>query len=129
MDNKELIRKVFHLLFENEHLERNEICNYFSKDYIRSVNGETLGFNDFVKHVFKVRDTLTDCRISFKTIVSEGGVVFTNHFVDAVMKNGKIVKQHVLAEFEIIDGKIINCDELVSIIDGDAGVDNLGSIR
>lgn len=129
MENKELIRKVFHLLFEDVHLDRNVISQYFSKDYIQSVNGETFGFDDFISHVFKVRKTLASCRISFKTLLSEGNIVFSNHIVKAVMNNGKPVRQQVLAEFKIIDGKIIHCDEVICTLDGDAGVNNLGSIR
>lgn len=129
MEKKELIRTVFHLLFENESFDRETIANYFSKDYVQSVNGDTFGFNDFVNHICKVRETLSSCNIAFKTLVTEGNIVFSNHLVDAVMRNGKMVRQQVLAEFEISKGKIIRCDELTCFLGGDVAGSKLGSIR
>lgn len=129
MDNKELIRTVFHLLFESEKMNPKDISAYFSQNYVQTVGNERLDFDEFICHVGKVREKLSSCRISFRTLISEGNIVFSNHFVDAAMRNGTTLRQHILAEFEITDGKIIRCDELACLLEGDVAESNLASVR
>lgn len=129
MENKELIRKVFHLLFESENLDDNVITLYFSTDYVQHVDNETLSIDEFIAHIKKVREKIDSCRITFNTLISENDIVFSNHTVCAIMKNGSSIQQHVLAEFHICNGKIHFCDELTFHQKGDLSESNLGSIR
>ncbi len=129
MDNKELVRKAFNSLFECESISRETILLYFSEDYIQCVDGNTLGVDDFIKHVFKVHEMVTACKITFQTLMAENDLVFSNHIVDAVMSNGEHLQHHVLVEFQMRDGKIIRCDELTRLQKGCASGSNLGSVR
>lgn len=129
MDNKELVKTVFNLLFESKKMNTEEISAYFSRDYVQIVGKEFLNFEDFICHVRKVREKLSSCHITFQTLISEGNIVFSNHMVDAILRNGTLLRQHILAEFEVQDGKIIRCDELACQLDGDVSEKNLASVR
>lgn len=129
MDNKELIKTVFYHLFESENMNTEDISVYFSKDYVQHVGNEKLDFESFICHVGKVREKLSACHITFRTLISEGNVVFSNHFVDAVLRNGTALRQHILAEFRISNGKIVCCDELACLLEGDVAESNLASVH
>ena len=129
MNNKELIRTVFHLLFESESLDETVITSYFSTDYVQHVDNETLDFTEFISHIKKVREKIASCRINFNTLIVENNIVFSNHTVNAIMKNGASIQQHVLAEFRLCNGRINFCDELTCHQKGDKSESNLGSVR
>lgn len=129
MDNKNLIKIVFRLLFESKEMKLEDISLYFAKEYVQNVGSEVLDFHDFISHIGKVREKLAECRVTFHTLISEGNIVFSNHVVDAILRNGTILRQHVLAEFEMSEGKIIRCDELAHMLEGEVSESNLASVH
>ncbi len=129
MDTKELIKAVFKLVFEEKVTDEETLSQYFSPSYVQTVNNETLDFEAFVKHIAHLQAKISACTITFKRLVAEDNVVFSNHMVDSTLQNGDHVRHHVIAEFEIQDGKIVKCDELTCLLEGHATYRDLGSAQ
>lgn len=128
MENTAFIKERFKGMFESSDLNENFIHKIVDQSYIQHVDGETLGFDGFVKHLKALKEKTKSIEIDFKTLIGEGEVVFSNHVVTATMKNETKVVIHVIAEFRVKDRKMYYCDELTSLIDGASANRNLGSI-
>lgn len=129
MEKKELIKTVFKVIFENKTTDEVTISQYFSTDYVQTVNNETLDFDAFVEHIAYLQTKASSCTITFNTLIGEGDIVFSNHMVDTTLKNGDHVRHHVLAEFTLKENKIVRCDELTCLLDGHSTYRNLGSAQ
>ena len=129
MNYKEQLHKIFHELFEVQKVDEKKIGEYFSPDYVQYADGEQLDYVSFLRHVLLVNEKIESCKVTFKTLICEGDIVYSNHYVDAIMKSGVKARHHVLAEFHFKDGKIIMCDELSHLEKGDVADANLASIN
>lgn len=127
MDNKQLIRLAFQNVIEATSVDAHEIEKYFSKRYVQNVDGRTLLFEEFVAHVIKQKETVALAKVRFLNLICETNVVFSNHEVDVLKKDGSKAKFKVIAEFCIADGKIVSCDELTRMIEGEKSDRDLGS--
>jgi hypothetical protein len=126
-DHKKLIRELFQNIFENPGYDEAIIKRYFSKDYVQQVDGKTLHFSEFIKHIKVVKEAITSMSVTFDTIAQDNDIVFTNHRVRATTKEGSTGEVHVIAEFHIQNGQINYCNELTRQISGDPKDGDLGS--
>ena len=125
--NKQIIRSVFKEVLENPILDMESISDYFSVEYVQYVDGKTMHYDDFLKHISLLKTKVESMSILINSIVAEEHIVFTNHTVSSILKNGTQLKMKVIAEFRLRDGKIYFCDELTSLIEGDEREKDLGS--
>ncbi|MDN5285323.1 MAG: hypothetical protein JWR38_1597 [Mucilaginibacter sp.] len=126
-DHKKLIKEIFKNIFETPSFDEAIVRKYFSTDYIQHVDGKTLGFDHFIKHVEVVKDAMQSMSINFKTLVQENDTVFTNHIVTGTTKEGRTGDVQVIGEFRIRNGQVIYCDELTHQLSGDPKDRDLGS--
>jgi hypothetical protein len=126
-DYKNLIREIFQNIFENPSYNEETIARYFSTDYVQQVDGKTLHFGEFNKHIQVVKETIISMSVTFDTIAQDNDIVFTNHRVKAITKEGRAGEVQVIAEFHIQDGQINYCNELTRQISGDPRDGDLGS--
>ena len=126
-DHKKLIQEVFQDIFENPGYDEAIIAHYFSTDYVQHVDGKTLQFGDFTKHIKAVKEAIAFMSVTFDTIAQDNDIVFTNHRVKATTKAGGMGEVQVIAEFHIHNGQINYCSELTRQISGDPKDDDLGS--
>lgn len=125
---KQFILDVFNKTIGNIENVTPEICaRYFSQDYIQYVDGRALTFNEFVAHMNTLKKVMTSIKIDFKHILIDGNKVATLHIVNGIKKNGDKVKAQVNAIIEIRDKKIVMCDELTHILEGNKSDHDLGS--
>lgn len=124
---EDFIKGLFRDTIENKNYDEKLIDKYFSEDYIQMVDDQTLDFDTFKKHIRKLKDKLQQVDVQFSNIASNETSVFTKHYVNSILKNGETVKHKVFAEFQIKNGKVIQCDELTLLIEGDKSESNLGS--
>lgn len=126
-ENKQLIKNMFHDVFEDTNASEITYEKYFSKDYVQYVDGKTLNYDDFVNHMRALKSALKSAKITFKYIVGEGDKVATIHIAQGIKKNGGTVETQVNAFFQIKNNKIILCDELTRLIKGEETDKDLGS--
>jgi ketosteroid isomerase-like protein len=126
-DNKSLLRQMFQEVFAGTDLDETLIRRYFSENYTQTVDGETLGFGEFLQHMLVLKQATKSLSVRFKTLIQEDNVVFSNHFVSGVTVEGRSVEAHVMAEFRFQKGKIISCDELTRVVSGSEADRDLGS--
>lgn len=127
MDNKELVRLAFRNVIEATSVDSGEIERYFSTQYVQEVDGKTLHFEEFVAHVKKQKETVASAKVDLIALISEGDVVFSNHEVNVLKKDGSRAKFKVIAQFLVRDGRIAACDELTRMIEGEKSDRDLGS--
>lgn len=125
--NKQLIQNCFRDIIENMQATEKECGQYMSKDYIQKVDGKTLTYLDFIKHVKAQKQTLKSVKIIFDDILTQGNKVATHHRAYAIKKDNTEVEAEVIAFFEIKDGKIISCKELTRLVKGQSSDQDLGS--
>lgn len=125
--HKELIKKAFRNTVEAQTLDDEQIARYFDASYIQHVDGTTIGYKQFVDHLYAQRKTVSSMKITFLNLACEGDIVFSNHTVTILKKDGTTIKAKVLAQFTIKDNKIIACDELTHIVGGTQQDKDLGS--
>jgi ketosteroid isomerase-like protein len=127
--SRNFIEKVFKEVIENIDADEKTISQYFSPDYIQHVDGYKLNYENFVQHMMVQKSLLTYAKITIEHCVIEGNAICTVHKVDAIKKNGNKIAIKVIAYFEIEAGKIILCDELTFLLNGEDEDQNIGSIK
>lgn len=125
---EDFIKALFRDVIENKNYDETLIDKYFSEDYVQIVDNQTLDFAAFKKHIQKLKNKIQQVNVQFSTIASNETSVFTKHYVKSILKNGEIAKHKVFAEFQIENGKVIQCDELTLQIEGNKSESNLGSV-
>jgi len=126
-ETKAFIKEAFTKVIEDVNASDEIYAKYFSQDYIQYVDGKTLSFSDFVKHMKVQKEVVQSVAITFKHMLVEGDKVATVHMVNAIKKDGGIIEAQVNAVFQIRDNKIILCDELTHLIKGEESDRDLGS--
>ncbi|WP_312306069.1 hypothetical protein [Chryseobacterium sp.] len=124
---KHIIEQVFSRILENPVLDETLIEKYFSRQYVQLVDHTRLNYDEFVLHIKKLKDKVSEQKIEIISYAENENSIFTKHIAKSVLKDGSIVIHKVLAEFIVVDGKIIQCDELTLLLEGTHDARNLGS--
>ena len=124
---KQIIRNAFHEIFENPDSDIDSIGKYFSKDYIQHVDGKTLNFEAFIKHIQTLKSKVKNVHIEFLELIADGNKACSVHIASAQKKEGHLVEAKVIAFFELKDGKIVLVDELTHLIVGESSDKEIGS--
>lgn len=124
---KHIIQQVFNSILENPVFDLSLIEKYFSKDYIQFVDHTQLNYEEFILHIQKLKEKVAEQKITILNYAENGNIIFTHHMAKSVFRDGSIVQHKVLAEFTIQDDKIIQCDELTLLLEGNLTEKKLGS--
>src|ERR1700739_1979885 len=125
--NKCLVRRMFQEVIEREELDEQALARYFSPRYVQKVDGKTLNFADFVDHVRELKRTVTNLRVTFEHMVSEGNKIMDIHRIEADKRVGAKITARVISLWIIENGKIVLCDELTHLDEGAPDDHDLGS--
>lgn len=129
LDPKQIIQDALTNVVENMNLSEKTISKYFSTDYKQYVDGKFLNYNDFISHMIKQKSLLSSAKVTIKQIIVEKNKVSTIHIVDAIKKDGGVVKVQVNAFYILKNNKIILVDELTHVINGEKSDKDLGSSK
>lgn len=124
---KKFIKEVFINLIENRDANEETYAKYFSTEYIQYVDGKILDYDHFVTHMKALSSIIKSAKVTFKHIIAESDKVATIHRVNAIKHDGSHVEVQVNAFFQIKNNKIIFCDELTYLIQGEKSDRDLGS--
>lgn len=127
MDNKIFITEGFRKIFGTAEFDEAFLRQMFDTSYIQHVDGKTMGLEEFIQHMKLLKERTQSIHVDFRSVITEGEIVFSNHVVEALMKDGSSSVIQVIAEFRINNGKVYYCDELTHLISGDAASRDLGS--
>lgn len=127
MKEIDIVKQALINLIESSIYSEETINSYFSPQYTQQVDGKTLCYNAFCKHIKLLKEITHKRRLTINNIISQNNTVFTNHTVEIIADN-KYSKVKVIAMFIVEDSKIISCDELTFLIEGDDKNKNIGSI-
>lgn len=124
---KHFIHQLFRDVLENPVFDQLLIEKYFSKEYLQLVDHQQLNYEEFILHIKKLKEKVAKQNIEILSYAENGSIIFTKHIAKSVLKDGSIVRHKVLAEFTIEDEKVIKCDELTLLMEGNITAKNLGS--
>nr|WP_315035427.1 nuclear transport factor 2 family protein [uncultured Chryseobacterium sp.] len=124
---KNFIREVFSQVLENPVFDEVTIEKYFSKDYVQFVDHSQLNYDEFVLHIKKLKEKVSEQKIEILRYAINGDIIFTHHVAESLLKDGSRVKHKVIAQFTIQNDKIVQCDELTLLLEGSHTEKNLGS--
>ncbi|WP_205395191.1 nuclear transport factor 2 family protein [Vibrio tetraodonis] len=127
MDNQTIALNALQVLLTNPEFDQAEIEQYFAPNYRQTVNGLELGYAEFVAHVAKLKEDTKNRRVAILACAAQGEHVFTHHLVSADKANGDSVKFEIIANFTLAEGRIVRCQELTRMIQGQAQDEDLGS--
>jgi predicted SnoaL-like aldol condensation-catalyzing enzyme len=127
MNNKELIKEGFEIFFNTPNFDETYLRTKFDVSYRQSVDGTEMTLEEFIEHAKLLKSRTHSINIQFKSIISEGEIVFSNHIIHAIMNDGSETTIQVIAEFRIKNGKMYYCDELTRLIQGNQESRDLGS--
>jgi predicted SnoaL-like aldol condensation-catalyzing enzyme len=125
--NKSLIRQMFQDVLERDAFDETVIARYFSPSYIQHADGKTLDYAGLVNHVREVKRTATKLRFIFEQMLAEGNRVMDIHRVEGGKRTGGRFAVRLFSLWVIEDGKIVLCDELSHVVQGEAGDRDLSS--
>ncbi len=117
--HKKVLREVFQNIVGQGHTDDNTISKYFHEDYVQLVDGKKLNRDEFVRHMKALHQSEKNIKVEFQHILAEGNQVATVHTATGTKENGQQVVAKIIALFVFKDGRIILCDELTAIIEGD----------
>lgn len=107
--------------------DESKIAQFFDSGYLQKVDGKSIDYSGFVKHMAILKSHTRQIRLLIKAIVAEGDTVFTQHCVTAENSQGRWSEFEVFARFTLSDGKIYRCEELTRMIHGVSEDKDLGS--
>jgi len=109
--------------------DEDAIARYFAPGYHQEVDGKELDYAGFIQHMALLKKLTQRIELSLLAIAAEGNTVFTHHQVTVEKKDGARTMIEVLARFTLLNGQIVQCQELTHLISGDHGDRDLGSRR
>ena len=74
-----------------------------------------------------LKRVMKSLKVTFRYLIAEGDKVATVHIVEGEKTNGTKIKAQVNAVSQIRDGKVVHCDELTHLYQGDKEDKDLGS--
>jgi predicted SnoaL-like aldol condensation-catalyzing enzyme len=125
--NKSLIRQMFHDVLERDAFDETVIARYFSPSYAQHADGKTLDYTGLVDHVRELKQTVTNLRFTFEHMLAEGNRVLDIHRVEGEKRAGGRFAVRLFSLWVIEDGKIVLCDELSHVVQGEAEDRDLSS--
>lgn len=126
-NNKQTVIEALHTLITQPEHDEGKIAAYFAADYQQCVDGKTLNYPGFIRHIALIKSQTTKMNIVIKSMAAENDMVFTHHFVHVVNEQGEHSEFEVFACFTLSQKKIIRCEELTRMINGSARDRDLGS--
>ena len=127
MDIKKLVKSAFREVLEEKGYAEEKITEYFHPEYMQYVDGKTIDYPTFVLHIKKLKSTLDHVSIEFVHMIAEDNKVCSVHIARGSKVDGSEFETKVIAYMEVYEERIILCDELTFMMQGNESDRDLGS--
>lgn len=102
---------------------------YFASSYEQVADGAVLNLSEFKQHLLTLKQLTRSMTVTVVAMAQQDEHVFSRHQVSVEKRNGERSMVEVIAHFQWREGKIVRCDELSRVIDGDQSDRALASVR
>ncbi|MBV8048853.1 MAG: nuclear transport factor 2 family protein [Paludibacterium sp.] len=102
-------------------------ADYFSPDYRQQVDGRLLDYAAFTRHLDTLRQHVATFSIRFDQLIVEADKVVSVHYPTIVKHDGTRAEYKVIAIFTVAAGRIVRCEELTYMLEGEPQERDLGS--
>lgn len=121
------VEQALQVMINTDQFQIERIQDYFAQCYAQTVNGESLGYAEFISHMKLLHATVKAMHVDMVTVASKDNKVMTHHHVYVEKENQIHSHFEVFAEFLLEDDKIVACRELTCLIKGEEKDADLGS--
>ncbi|MBY7957370.1 nuclear transport factor 2 family protein [Vibrio fluvialis] len=129
MELKRLTHAALLAVIEAEHVDEREVERYFASSYQQVADGAVLNLSEFKQHLLTLKQLTRSMTVTVVAMAQQDEHVFSRHQVSVEKRNGERSMVEVIAHFQWREGKIVRCDELSRVIDGDQSDRALASVR
>ncbi len=110
-----LLSEAFaNLLDPSEDVET--LGRYFSPACVQEVDGEVMGYGQFLDHARAIKRSIRSARATFAALIVEGSTVADIHIVESERIDGSKTRLKVIAFNTIDQGKIVRVEELTRVM-------------
>lgn len=125
--DKQSFKIAFTEFLESTEVNEKDIENFLSKDYVQCVDGKTLTYPDFIKHMHTLKRSVKYLKVNIKSIAQDDDIIFTNHFISGATTDDNLFSGEVIAEFRLKHDKVYYCNELTHMSKSSEADRDLGS--
>ncbi|MFY3326725.1 nuclear transport factor 2 family protein [Vibrio fluvialis] len=129
MELKRLTHAALLAVIEAEYVDEREVERYFASSYQQVADGTELNLSEFKEHLLTLKQLTQSMTVTVVAMAQQGEHVFSRHQVRVEKRTGERSVVEVIAHFQWREGKIVRCDELSRVIDGDRSDRSLASVR
>ncbi|ELH0894887.1 nuclear transport factor 2 family protein [Vibrio fluvialis] len=129
MELKRLTHAALLAVIEAEYVDEREVERYFASSYQQVADGAVLNLSEFKQHLLTLKQLTRSMTVAVVAMAQQDEHVFSRHQVSVEKRNGERSMLEVIAHFQWREGKIVRCDELSRVIDGDQSDRALASVR
>lgn len=106
-----------------------DYSKYVSKDFINPIDGNTFNYDQWVAHQKHIKGMVKSMVPTFDLMVAEGDQVAAIYHIVLTKNDGSSLIVKDMAFFKIKDNKIVYCEELTRLVQGDQEDKNIGSTK
>ncbi len=115
----ELLKTVWHSLYDPQKDTVKTIEKYFHPDYQQSINGVVLNRKEYIDHVLEQKNSMTIDVIDYQQILEKGNELFALYYPNGKNSNHLPIKAEVIDYFQFEQQQILKIHGLVRLLEGD----------
>ncbi|MCG6401245.1 nuclear transport factor 2 family protein [Vibrio fluvialis] len=129
MELKHLTHAALLAVIEAEYVDEREVERCFASSYQQVADGTVLNLREFKEHLLTLKQLTQSMTVTVVAMAQQDEHAFSRHQVRVEKRTGERSVVEVIAHFQWRAGKIVRCDELSRVIDGDRSDRSLASVR
>lgn len=128
MEQIELLKKIWTLLYDKEKSASEIIEKYFHPNYEQCINGVVMDRTKYIQHVIEQKKTMTIDSIIYTHVIEKNNELFALYYPKGKNQNNLPIEAEVIAYFCFSAQQILNIKGQVRLIKGDyADVDMINT--
>ena len=118
------LKEALHYGFD---MKTTDYTKYMSTDYVEHIDGKVFNFPQWLHHMSGLKEMMKSYSLTFDEVLAEGDKIAASYVVHATKKDGSKLEIRIIAIFKIKNGKMIYCDELTHVLNGEKKDQEIGS--
>jgi predicted ester cyclase len=112
---KAFYKEAYAHTVENMQSTKADYSQYFAKDFVMHMDGQTLNFDDYVQFMLDIRKGVDNVKIEFKDMIAENDGVATVHTTRITKNNGERITLNVISFFKVRNRQFTSGHELTRL--------------
>ncbi|BEV71299.1 MULTISPECIES: nuclear transport factor 2 family protein [unclassified Paludibacterium] len=126
MSPQHIVRQALETILSGQ-ASRSEIEQYIAPTYQQWVDGHQLDYPAFLQHLATLNQRADKMTLQIDHLIAEDKLVFSQHQVRVDKTDGGQAHYRVMALFTLQDSRIVRCEELTYMQQGQGADRDMGS--